>query len=686
MEDVWTCYLCGVQLSGKARISRHKANLWLVSTDASRCDNLARSTNIEPQEAEGVVITRPITLWELARREPVSWEAERRTRAAYTIRAFEFDPTHILRCRDMTPVQDAWDEHLAACKNLCSDDFWRIFLPIHRSPRVHIDSTLTSVKKVFLQGGNREALKKFPMDMRQLRKKMSGLTPFWSQVLHSHHIDLAEFANDLPSGTKHITFRFVDPVWGWLMAARQQHPQELHWRPAAQPCGQKVYGGGIQFGEFFRHACSTIPAGSSPMCVGLHWDGTSARAVSSAPICVCVGNSNSCDKSTQFCVGYMPHIPDSKRPEWRKLACATKLKFYVRQQCAAAILRVLEEAAKRGVICRLINQENEEITRLLFPRLSSMNFDQPEAQLFYGMQNKCSCSKCRRRKGYSAFKRCRPHRGEDVGTLLRLANDETCPDKQLYREKLHRWGFNYKRRCCLVTTCDALLVRLPGTDEVFPCVDYRDRMHGLLMFLHRVMFTALSELVTKQKHRRILDRRLNAVCARKFVYEGVSLRRQRSIFTDVGMSATDKVTVLMLLPHVVGPVPDTIFPPRIHVPLATAVARAQLMVLAVRGRRSYTKTELELIFDDGFVVLFGALETLNVERFNVAVRTYNKKLRAGKKTGKKPTPFKKQSRYSGSTISRAGDQSVVSKIKYIVYTENARKFTVLTMNFITICA
>ena len=146
-----------------------------------------------------------------------------------------------------------------------------------------------------------------------------------------------------------------------------------------------VYGGGIQFGEFFRHVCSTIPAGSSPMCVGLHWDGTSARAVSSAPICVCVGNSNSCDKSTQFCVGYMPHIPDSKRPEWRKLACATKLKFYVRQQCAAAILRVLEEAAKRGVICRLINQENEEITRLLFPRLSSMNFDQPEAQLFYGM-------------------------------------------------------------------------------------------------------------------------------------------------------------------------------------------------------------------------------------------------------------------------------------------------------------
>ena len=55
----------------------------------------------------------------------------------------------------------------------------------------------------------------------------------------------------------------------------------------------------------------------------------------------------------------------------------------------------MEEAAKRGVRCRLPNQNNEEIERLLFPRLSSMNFDQPEAQLFFGLQNKFSCSKCR---------------------------------------------------------------------------------------------------------------------------------------------------------------------------------------------------------------------------------------------------------------------------------------------------
>ena len=151
-------------------------------------------------------------------------------------------------------------------------------------------------------------------------------------------------------------------------------------------------------------------------------------------------------------------------------------------------------------------------------------------------------------------------------------------------------------------------------------------------------------MVKKNKHRRILDQRLAVVCARKFVCQGVTTRRQRSIFTDVGMSATDKVTVIMLLPHVIGPFPDSILPERIHVPLASVIAHAQIMVIAVRGRRSYTKTELELIFDNGFVSFFGALETLNVEVYEAAVREYNNKIAKGKKPGKKPKRFKKTTR------------------------------------------
>ena len=53
------------------------------------------------------------------------------------------------------------------------------------------------------------------------------------------------------------------------------------------------------------------------------------------------------------------------------------------------------DAATRGVRVRLKNRTGREVARVLFPRLSSMNFDQPEAQLMFGLQNKQGCSKCR---------------------------------------------------------------------------------------------------------------------------------------------------------------------------------------------------------------------------------------------------------------------------------------------------
>ena len=95
---------------------------------------------------------------------------------------------------------------------------------------------------------------------------------------------------------------------------------------------------------------------------------------------MCVGNTNRCDAGTQFCISYVPHVPDERKPEWKKQTKSTAVKFYIRQQCAAAILRVMEEAASRGVRCRLFNQFKEDVVRTLYPRLSSMNFDQPEAQ------------------------------------------------------------------------------------------------------------------------------------------------------------------------------------------------------------------------------------------------------------------------------------------------------------------
>ena len=392
----WRCHLCNESIaSGPARAC-HMRNVWKTSNDPSRCDNIARNEQqvqqvpqLVPLVATAVLATvaRESPLTRLARRRPMLWEEEREMRQAYIIADAGGD--EVLNARNMNGQQDAWDAFLFNTRSLCSDDFWHIFLNLHTCSTTAIDSALNSVKKVFVHGQESQAM--FPISKRVLLNKMSKT--FWPHVSHTYEINLSAF--ELPSKTSSIVFKFVDPVWAWIMAARKQHPAEMHWRPVSQTSGRAMYGGGIQFGEFFRQACESVPAGCYPMCVGLHWDGTSSHGLSSSPICVCVGNTNSCDRSAQFCVGYMSHVSDEKQPEYRKTQRCTNVKFYIRQQCAKIILRVLEEAAKRGVKCRLVNTQNKEVQRVLFPRLSSMNFDQPEAQIFFGLQNKTSCTKCR---------------------------------------------------------------------------------------------------------------------------------------------------------------------------------------------------------------------------------------------------------------------------------------------------
>ena len=82
------------------------------------------------------------------------------------------------------------------------------------------------------------------------------------------------------------------------------------------------------------------------------------------------------------------------------------------------------------------------------------------------------------------------------------------------------------------------------------------------------------------------------------------------------MSAKDRVCLLFYLPHVVGHTAD-IFPRPIREPLLTALAVAQSMIIASRGRRSYTQVELRNIFDHGYRTVFAGLETLRQWSYNV---------------------------------------------------------------------
>ena len=335
-----------------------------------------------------------------------------------------------------------------------------------------------------------------------------------------------------------------------------------------------------------------------------------------------------------------------------------RLKFYIRQQCAAAILRVLEGYAESGLTCRLKNIRNDDVRRLLFPKLVSMNFDQPEAQLFFGIQNQKSCSKCRWRRGYSAFRKSTTQKGTVVHRLYGIANTPTSEHKGDAQDKLKRWGFNHERRCCLTDVCNKLLVRIPGVDEVYPCVDYRDGLHGLMMFISGQIRDAMDSIPLTGRIKTILDQRLARLGTMRSFRDpsGQAYRVQKTIFSDKGLTAKDKVCVLFFLPHVLGHTADIIPHVRLRVPLLTAISRAQLIIIAARGLRSYTVPELEEIYDRGYVELFGCLEYIRAEIHRIRCELHATQPRRYKK---EPTLFTPKDKYPCSDTDDTDSDSEV---------------------------
>ena len=518
------------------------------------------------------------------------------------------------------------DRYKVRVYQTCSARFWKYFLPMHHHPVNAIDAALRSAKLTFMSKHDPD-WKDFPTTRRTLLTKMGKVDNFWSSVLHTATIDVSRvrLSKPLASGTRTVTFEFIDPVWAWLMAASRLPPSDLHWKPVAQNLQRAVYGGGIQYGQCFLEAYKSCPQGSYPMMVALHWDGTSGAGLSAAPICIGIANSNSCSADTQFCIGYMPEVPDMARPGFSNHKDGTSMKFYLRQQCCAAILNVLEAAAETGVLCQLDNRTGASVKRLLFPRLVAMNIDQPEAQLFFGMKNKTSCSKCKWRKGYSAFRVGGVTSGSTVRRLYQHAEGRSTVAKKC-REKLQRWGFNPTRKCCLLSpNVDKLFVRLPGKDEVFPGLDCRDRMHSIFIFFHRVIVEALNSITAiTPARKRIFDQRLHILCVNKYFRnsDGSVFRKQKSIFETADMTAADKVCMLFLMPHVIGHQGDHLIPELLLEPVLAAIAHAQLIIIAVSGRRQYTKIELEAIFNRGYLIIFGALERIRTHDYNHRCLTY----------------------------------------------------------------
>ena len=733
----WTCPLCKCRFQGQMSKAAHSKNFWKSRNDPTRCDyslhDAARSEDAsesedasasthtsdsedasasthtsesedasesthtseseDAAEAASATITTPATplsetpLYSLAARQRNNISEERRRRVvSYTMTDAQV-PANMFP-RVMTGVMQSWESFKTRALASCSQKFWKFYLEMHSQAGVAIDKALRAVKENFMNDEyGTDAWHKFPGSRKVLFRKLSAMDKFfWPHVTHTAGIDLSKH------GLPNMYFKFFDPIFAWLIAARRQRADDMHWKPAParSSSGAPMYGAGIQQGKSFQQACQSCPegtdfvhvctdffhactdfvhyctdlvhdctdvvrdctdvvhAGAYPMCFSLHWDGTTSRGLSADPICVGVANTNSSNKDTQFCLGYIPSLSHLGK-EFLSSSAATEIKFHVRQQAVGAVLAVLEAAARSGVVCTLKNCRGKDVRLLLMPRLLCMNIDQPEAQLYFGMKNRWVCTKCKRREGYSAFRPSVEQHGPTIQCLYAFVKNGTPIQKDHAARMLARYGFNPQRHCRLTHVADKLLVRVPnvlGYKEVFPSVDYRDKMHGMMIFFHRELTKSLNQILWESRRglkiKEILDKRLAKVCIRGTLRDqntGRSVRIQKSIFSDKDLSATDRVAAVFLLPHVLGH-RGLMVPENVRIALLSAISIAQLMLIAASGRRQYTMTELREIFDEGYRDLFAALELINGISENQRYRTRLQKHSANPDKNPAPKRFK----------------------------------------------
>ena len=416
--------------------------------------------------------------------------------------------------------------------------------------------------------------------------------------------------------------------------SRMTHPQN----------GEELYGAGVEYGMLMRAAQKSMPVDGRPAIINLSWDGGSVGCAgrSAYPICLQVMNCNSAPADCVGLVGYVPHLEASDG--WLDTTDYKDANYHLLQECIAHVVRLIEKRSQHGFKCLLKGQET-----LLFPRLGAMTLDTPERTKYFGLQNQRSCGFCRLRNGRSLWRSSTRQDNELIHLLMTWANGEahtkvTISQRAKARAKLKRHGWNYKRRCRLIDVARHCLIPTPQfTKTPFAGLLHYERMHTFFINYCTYLLEILSALVPKNKYNAV-----NEIVRRCHVFRdpvsGRTHPRLKSILKMTHLTAERRVRAIFYWAHALGTRAEVILPP-MRIYAQVAVSTLQLLLIAVRGHRAYTRAELNTIFIDVGSEFFKSLE--NMSQF-----LDEKRMQTGQKAHEKnpdntnpPVPFKRQRRY-----------------------------------------
>ena len=317
------------------------------------------------------------------------------------------------------------------------------------------------------------------------------------------------------------------------------------------------------------------------------------------------------------------------------------VEWYLLQQCIGKVLTCIENRAEHGFECLLDGQQ-----ALLFPRIGAMTLDTPERVKYFGQRNVRSCGYCRLRNGRSCTRKATRQDSALMKLLFGWANREVhtqvrISQRSKARAKLLRHGWNYKRQCQLPKYAKKCIV------EVFKrpfagLLDY-ERMHPFFIAFCSYTLELFAELVPKEKYAQVHESVLRCQQFRDPV-TGRRHPRLPSVLKMTHMTAERRVRAIFYWAHVLGTDADVIEPASMRIHAQVAVSSLQLLLIAVRGHRAYTRLELHTIFVEVGTQFFISLETL-------ARRADESRMQRGQEAHNKnpdrnrpPVPFKRQRR------------------------------------------
>ena len=340
-------------------------------------------------------------------------------------------------------------------------------------------------------------------------------------------------------------------------------------------------------------------------------------------------------------VGYLPVLEVSET--CRKLQEYKDCANHVLQECIGHVLTMLEKRSVHGFTAAIAGSK-----KTLFPRLGAMTLDTKERVKYFGLRSDRCCGFCRLRPGRSVTRVATRHDSMLLDLLMTWAVKDVrgrgqalISQRSKARKKLHRHGWNYKRRCRMNEFAKNCLVQIPRFGPVpFAGLIHFERMHIFNLNFCTYCMELLTACVT---HPEEVSRRAKSCHQFRDPLTGVTHPRLPSLMKMTHFTAERRVRAIFVWAHVLGPDADVI-QVSVRTAAQVAVASLQVLLIATRGHRAYTEPELNTIFKEVGQQFFTALETMAAcaeeQRMEGALEAHRRR----PTQCRRPLPFKRQNR------------------------------------------